>query len=64
MYVTPAPGLLIPDPDLQDTLPVDGRDVPDTAYWQRRIADQDVVIKAIDVAAIVDKPVKPSGSAK
>lgn len=64
MYVTPAPGLLIPDPDLQDTLPADGRDVPGTAYWQRRIADQDVVIKVIDVAAIVDKPVKPSGSAK
>lgn len=44
MFVKPAPGLRIPDPDLHDYLPEQGRDVPDAPYWQRRIHDQDVVI--------------------
>jgi hypothetical protein len=47
MRVRPArPGLLIPDPDApaQDRwLPAEGRDVPDTEYWRRRLADGDVV---------------------
>jgi len=35
MYVKPAPGLVIRDPDLKDILPPEGREVPDTPYWQR-----------------------------
>lgn len=42
MYVKPAPGLNIRDPDLQDLLPVSGRLVPDTDYWLRRVRDKDV----------------------
>lgn len=44
MYVKPAPGLRIPDPDLKDWLPEEGREVPVTDYWQRRVRDNDVVI--------------------
>ena len=44
MYVTPTPGLRIPDPDLRDYLPVEGREVPDTPYWHRRVNDQDVAL--------------------
>jgi len=43
MYVKAAPGMKIRDPDLKDLLPDDGRDVPDTDYWQRRLRDGDVV---------------------
>jgi hypothetical protein len=43
MFVKPAPGLVIRDPDLLDLLPDDGRDVPDSGYWQRRVRDNDVV---------------------
>jgi hypothetical protein len=45
--VRPArPNLLIPDPDAPATdrwLPPEGRAVPDTEYWRRRLADGDVV---------------------
>lgn len=48
MRVRPAkPGLLIPDPDAppQDRwLPAEGRVVPDTQYWRRRLADGDVIL--------------------
>jgi len=43
MYVKPAPGLSIRDPDLKDLLPVSGRLVPDTDYWLRRVRDNDVI---------------------
>lgn len=35
MFVQPKPGLNIRDPDLGDFLPAEGREVPDTPYWQR-----------------------------
>ena len=43
MYVTPASGLTIRDPDLKDYLPSEGREVPNTDYWFRRIRDKDVI---------------------
>lgn len=43
MFVKPAPGLRIPDPDLHDFLPEQGREVQDTPYWQRRLSDRDVI---------------------
>jgi hypothetical protein len=46
MYVKPAPGFSIPDPDLKDRLPAEGREVPDTDFWQRRLRDGDVFLAA------------------
>jgi hypothetical protein len=43
MFVRPAPGLSIRDPDLMDLLPEEGREVPDSTYWIRRLRDGDVV---------------------
>lgn len=43
MYVKPAQGLVIRDPDLKDLLPEAGREVPESGYWQRRLRDGDVV---------------------
>ncbi|WBV42731.1 DUF2635 domain-containing protein [Pseudoroseomonas cervicalis] len=43
MFVKPAPGRAVPDPDLRDFLPEEGRDVPRTDYWLRRIRDEDVI---------------------
>lgn len=43
MFVKPAEGLVIRDPDLLDLLPATGREVPDSVYWQRRLRDRDVV---------------------
>ncbi|MEO6920533.1 MAG: DUF2635 domain-containing protein [Collimonas sp.] len=50
MYVIPAPGLRIRDPDLLDHLPAEGRDVPESGYWHRRLLDGDVVSGAAKVA--------------
>lgn len=43
MYVKAAPGLVIRDPVFLDLLPPEGRDVPESDYWQRRLLDGDVV---------------------
>ncbi len=45
MFVKPAPGLKIRDPDLKDLIPDEGRDVPESnLYWHRRLRDGDVVL--------------------
>ena len=46
--VVPAKGRSVPDPEAGDLLPVDGRDVPDNAWWRRRLADGDVKIKPVE----------------
>jgi hypothetical protein len=43
LYVKPAPGLVIRDPDMLDFLPEAGRAVPETDYWHRRVRDGDVI---------------------
>ena len=43
MFLKPANGTTVPDPDRGDTLPPEGRTVEFNQYWQRRIADGDVV---------------------
>lgn len=42
-FVKPAPGLVIPDPDRNDVLPPEGREVPASDFWLRRLRDGDVV---------------------
>jgi hypothetical protein len=51
MYVRPAPGIKIRDPDLMDFIPAEGREVPDTGFWIRRLRDGDVISGALAVAA-------------
>ncbi|WP_043838838.1 DUF2635 domain-containing protein [Muricoccus aerilatus] len=42
MFVKPAKGLQIPDPELRDYLPPGGRKVTPSEYWTRRLQDEDV----------------------
>lgn len=44
MHIKPAAGLLVRDPDLHDYLPPEGRLVPATGYWVRRLRDGDVLL--------------------
>ncbi|QXZ11726.1 DUF2635 domain-containing protein [Pseudomonas sp. AO-1] len=44
--VVPAAGRSVPDPEAGDLLPVEGREVTDGAWWRRRLADGDIVVKA------------------
>lgn len=44
LYVKPAEGRAVPDPENGgELLPAAGRSVANTAYWQRRLKDADVV---------------------
>ena len=43
MYVKPRDGIEIRDPDLLDLLPREGRQVPDSDYWVRRVIDGDAI---------------------
>jgi hypothetical protein len=43
MFVKPAQGLVVRDPDLKDLLPAEGRHVSDDSmFWHRRLRDKDV----------------------
>jgi hypothetical protein len=46
--VVPAAGRSVPDPEAGDLLPVEGREVPDNAWWRRRLADGDVKTKSVE----------------
>lgn len=54
MIVIPKTGLQIADPDQHDYLPAEGRVVPPTEYWTRRLLDGDVALADPDYL-----PVKP-----
>lgn len=49
--VLPAAGRAVPDPEAGDLLPKDGREVLDSAWWRRRLADGDITIKTVKVKA-------------
>jgi hypothetical protein len=64
MFVKPAEGLVIPDPDRHDMLPADGRDVPASDFWMRRLRDGDVVEAAPkEVPPAVVEPAEPTHEA-
>ena len=53
--VLPVSGRAVPDPEAGDLLPAEGREVPDNAWWRRRLADGDITTKAAKAA-------KPQGA--
>lgn len=48
--VVPAKNRSVPDPESGELLPDEGRDVLDSPYWRRRIADGDVTLQSADQA--------------
>lgn len=44
MFVRPAPGMKVRDPDSRLPLPAEGREVPESSYWVRKIRSGDVVL--------------------
>jgi hypothetical protein len=56
MYVVPKLGLKIRDPDLMDLLPDEGREVPESDYWVRRVNDGDVTVEKPPAAEVVAQP--------
>jgi len=66
IHVKPAEGRAAPDPDNgYKLLPVEGGFVPDNAYWQRRLKDQDVIkVEAPEAPAPVVVAAKAMRGAK
>lgn len=63
MYVKAAPGLVIRDPVFLDLLPPEGREVPESDYWQRRLLDGDVVqAEPVAAASTLVFDVKPAST--
>ncbi len=58
MFIKPVPGRQVPDPDKGGLLPTEGCNVEPTQYWQRRIADGDVV------EAVEQPEAKPAAKSK
>lgn len=54
MFVKPAPGVIVRDPATKRPLPPDGKDVPESNYWLRRLRDGDV---SADASPVLDSPV-------
>ena len=44
--VVPVKGRSVPDPEARDLLPPEGREVLDSAWWRRRLADGDIKIQS------------------
>jgi Protein of unknown function (DUF2635) len=44
MRVKPAEGRAVLDPHTFRPLPAEGRNVPDSTFWRRRLRDKDVVL--------------------
>ena len=62
LYVIPAPGLLVPMPEVpagaSRHLPPEGAVVNDTAFWRRRVADGEVTLADEEPQAAPAKPTK------
>lgn len=51
IYVKPAEGYKIHDPELLDYIPAEGRLVNESDYWHRRLRDKDVTLEEAPAAA-------------
>lgn len=73
IFIKPAPGCLIRDPDTMKPLAQEGEEKPFTPFWCRRLNDGDVIVveKAAEAApaapaaasATTDAAGKPAGAA-
>lgn len=62
VHVTPAPGLIVRDPNTMQPLPEAGLDLEKSSHWIRREKEGDVTITEIQAAAGA-KPAKPAALA-
>lgn len=63
IHVTPAPGLVVRDPNTMQPLPEAGLDLEKSSHWIRREKEGDVTITEIKAAAASAKPAKSAASA-
>lgn len=61
IFVVPAAGRMVPDPELGDVLPDAGREVPKSQYWMCRVRDADVVVQNPPARTVKSKEVTHVG---
>jgi len=54
MRVKPAPGVKVRDPISKAHIPEEGREVPESSYWIRRVRSGDVVEVVVVLSQIPD----------
>lgn len=59
MFVIPVDGAKVPDPDRNDFLPADGREVEAKSYWFRRIETGEVI--EVEAVVTIAEPVNTKG---
>ncbi|HHY9105246.1 TPA: DUF2635 domain-containing protein [Escherichia coli] len=74
IFIKPAPGRLIRDPDTMCPLAQEGEEKPFTPFWCRRLDDGDVIqaekaaeaapVVSADASAATEKPVAQPASGK
>lgn len=66
MFIKPMPGVLVRDPVSKELLPPDGRNVEESGFWLRRIAEGavEVVVTTPHPTADADQPAKKKDSRK
>jgi hypothetical protein len=55
IFVAPKPGMKVMDPATNGFLPEEGKRVPRTAYWLRRVACGDVIVEVKVSPAVVQE---------
>jgi hypothetical protein len=58
MFIKPKEGLLVIDPSTYTYLPAEGKEVPASIYWHRRLRDGDIETVEIVQPTISDTIVK------
>ncbi len=63
MFVKPIAGVRVPDPDKNDILPEEGREVEAKSYWFRRIETGEVIeIDTITLTPVLTPALTPEES--
>lgn len=62
MFVRPAAGLLVRDPNHPRKAPIDaaGQEVPESSYWIRCVQSGDVVVVTPDSVVVLDNQIPDS----
>lgn len=56
MFIKASPGMRVRDPVTKRVLPEEGKEVPESTFWIRRLQDGDVVIVPPEPPALAIEP--------
>lgn len=60
MFIKPASGMHVRDPATKRPLPAEGKEVRESSFWLRRLADGDVVLAQVEEPVVHVSPISDS----